>query len=245
MDFTTEGLRYRAFELFALLQTKRLALPPKLTPEIQALSTSSVKDKVSLFLDHNLFFKRCIREALVHNSDKAASKQVGLFVVIFLDQLQSLEKEDFLQKQVMGIKIKDLKDLRLPSLSKHMQSVKNVCTRVEMCLTQEADAITWDFNAFNFDSLIIHENDIDIIEKRISREFNIPKEQVQKWVYDRGNVCDTSNLLIHLMRSCHLCHKFGFKLSKCGACLETYYCSEQCQHDDWKEHKKICRKKNK
>jgi hypothetical protein len=42
---------------------------------------------------------------------------------------------------------------------------------------------------------------------------------------------------------CACCQKQAtatVKLSACSRCLKTYYCSAQCQKQDWKQHKKTC-----
>ncbi|KAL6301392.1 hypothetical protein BKA93DRAFT_738905, partial [Sparassis latifolia] len=31
------------------------------------------------------------------------------------------------------------------------------------------------------------------------------------------------------------------ELKRCGACKKTYYCSPECQKEDWKQHKKDCK----
>ena len=38
---------------------------------------------------------------------------------------------------------------------------------------------------------------------------------------------------------CDHCHKSGAQ-SKCGKCREVYYCSKECQVNDWKSHKSSC-----
>ena len=39
---------------------------------------------------------------------------------------------------------------------------------------------------------------------------------------------------------CNACAKKGVKLMVCGQCKATYYCSQECQKNDWKLHKPIC-----
>ena len=43
-------------------------------------------------------------------------------------------------------------------------------------------------------------------------------------------------------KSCHVCKNLTRK--KCGGCNNIFYCSKECQRTDWKEHKKICKKKS-
>lgn len=40
---------------------------------------------------------------------------------------------------------------------------------------------------------------------------------------------------------CNTCNKRG-KMKKCTQCKCTYYCSKECQIQDWKKHKKRCKK---
>ena len=41
-------------------------------------------------------------------------------------------------------------------------------------------------------------------------------------------------------KCCNTCHISG-KFKKCSGCEKVYYCSKECQRQDWKEHKKTCR----
>lgn len=44
------------------------------------------------------------------------------------------------------------------------------------------------------------------------------------------------------LRECGNCGKIG-NMVKCSRCLSVYYCSLDCQKNEWKQHKKICKKK--
>lgn len=41
--------------------------------------------------------------------------------------------------------------------------------------------------------------------------------------------------------SCGKCGLIKKDMDKCGRCRTTHYCSQKCQRDDWKEHKKSCK----
>jgi hypothetical protein len=39
---------------------------------------------------------------------------------------------------------------------------------------------------------------------------------------------------------CKVCGNCCENMKKCSKCKKTYYCSRECQINDWPEHKKIC-----
>ncbi len=43
------------------------------------------------------------------------------------------------------------------------------------------------------------------------------------------------------MIACAACNKKDVQFSACGACNEIWYYSKQCQRDDWRLHKEICK----
>lgn len=42
------------------------------------------------------------------------------------------------------------------------------------------------------------------------------------------------------VRSCTTCNTEGKRFGKCGKCRLVYYCSTECQHQDWDNHKTVC-----
>ena len=41
------------------------------------------------------------------------------------------------------------------------------------------------------------------------------------------------------LRFCNGCYATG-QMLRCSRCIKVYYCSERCQKNDWKEHKRTC-----
>jgi hypothetical protein len=46
-------------------------------------------------------------------------------------------------------------------------------------------------------------------------------------------------------KRCSKCEKLLIEMTPkyCGRCVKKVYCSTKCQHEDWKEHQKFCKKK--
>lgn len=40
---------------------------------------------------------------------------------------------------------------------------------------------------------------------------------------------------------CHVCHKSSPTMKWCGKCRSVKYCSQECQKEDWTNHKSICK----
>jgi hypothetical protein len=251
MDFSPEGLRRQALSVFALIQTKRVLLPPKQTPEIKAQGEACY-NKVNLALNDDPFLKQCVRDVIAYNK---RGNQVGLFLVLFPYQCEHLE-ESVLRAQTMCVPLEGFQNVRLPPLPPQMEAVPSVLVRVEIYLTQQEDTNTWDYRALDPACYIRNDDDIDSLQRRISKEKNVPMELLQSireiaeeqpeefraWVKSHADERQANNMVMSMMRSCNVCRNYGLTLFKCGGCRSVYYCSRECQHKDWKEHKKSCKK---
>ena len=55
---------------------------------------------------------------------------------------------------------------------------------------------------------------------------------------------NTNLIQIKKRFTCATCKKTAYKgMKKCSRCKTTYYCSRDCQGQDWKQHKLTCKKK--
>lgn len=45
--------------------------------------------------------------------------------------------------------------------------------------------------------------------------------------------------------TCSHCHKQVEVLNRCSACKSVAYCGKECQKEDWKNHKAVCKAKRK
>lgn len=46
-------------------------------------------------------------------------------------------------------------------------------------------------------------------------------------------------------KNCYVCGRNDVKIMRCKRCQSIYYCGQDCQHQDWPEHKKVCYKRTK
>jgi hypothetical protein len=53
---------------------------------------------------------------------------------------------------------------------------------------------------------------------------------------------NTSNYLDKGLPACHYCQKGTESLKACGNCKKVRYSSRDCQKNDFKVHKKVCKK---
>jgi hypothetical protein len=95
----------------------------------------------------------------------------------------------------------------------------------------------------------------DMLLQRLEMEFpNMPfemKEWSRKQIIEFDSLSfeqrkSLFNTLIQkltkpiMKNQCFCCFKTGVKLQKCGNCNIVYYCSRECQKNDWKKHKPDC-----
>ena len=68
---------------------------------------------------------------------------------------------------------------------------------------------------------------------------HIGKEEQTKKAEDEKEEVGTPKK--RAMRVCEKCGKEAEKMKKCSVCKLVRYCSEECQLEDWKKHKKKCK----
>lgn len=252
MDFSSEGLKKRALTLNTIVGGKRSLLPKTCSRHMKE-QTERAYTFLNSHLNNVPIMRQCIKSVLEHN--KTTDECLALFVVLFLDQLNPL-KEDALDAQTMAVFKKSMGNIRIPVLPNHMRGVPSVTVRIELYLTSQDDTHSWDYLAFDPSCFTTHQDDMKTVQRRLHKELGVPKEVLSEvrsivegnpeafadWVRnsDAIGTQHTTNALIGLMRSCNVCKKYGLTLPKCSGCKKVYYCSEQCQHSDWKEHKKNC-----
>jgi len=73
----------------------------------------------------------------------------------------------------------------------------------------------------------------DQIKRRVHRKAD--QAEKKRETEDKGNAKKAA-------RVCQLCGKEAEKMKKCSVCRLVRYCSQECQLEDWKEHKKSCKK---
>lgn len=79
------------------------------------------------------------------------------------------------------------------------------------------------------DWVIFRKSEIPDHPEFVLRDEQLLQIQRQAFKMKRSNADD---------KKCAACGIEG--VQKCSICLQTYYCSRQCQQTDWKQHKKAC-----
>lgn len=91
-------------------------------------------------------------------------------------------------------------------------------------------------------------NDLENNKDEREEQMNIIVLQLKNFIEMIEDSCPDINIYDQLfvrhkikLRECSNCRKIG-NMSKCSRCLSVYYCNSDCQKNQWKEHKKICKK---
>lgn len=257
MDFSREGLKRQAVAVFANLQTLTLRLPQRLTPEIDAQGDHMLNLAVD-GVRANSVVHRFLRETLAYNVGKQV--RLAFFIAVFPFQCETLRELETIDSQIMFVPEAGLSDWNVPETNQHrLNNVPYMRIRLEVHLTREEDTKRCDLQFVDPDAQLAGDptKDWNTIVNRLHRQNGMPKKLLQSMVEmvksdpervvkQFGSFVDqqkAANMEMSLLRSCFVCHKYGFQLPKCSACREVYYCSETCQHSDWPQHKKICVKK--
>lgn len=56
-----------------------------------------------------------------------------------------------------------------------------------------------------------------------------------------SDLLETKQIKSTTLLYCQRCGKGELKMKKCGGCRNAYYCSADCQREDWMSHKPICK----
>lgn len=253
MDFSQSAIAKQAFDVLRNIRPLIQSLPVTLTADISSAG-ESLGARVAVTISEHPWMKERFRAIIAHN--EATETPLGLYVLLFPSQCQGeVLEETVLQRQTMYCPLEGFGSTRAPVLNDFMKDVRHVLVRVEIHLTQEGDTTTWDFRALDPGAFVQAEEDRDSYQRRLAKELHIPKDLVRQlhdivdehpeafaeWAKGRGNQRDSDNMIIDMMRSCRVCAKYGLTLSKCSVCKSVYYCSRDCQTNDWPIHKKVCK----
>lgn len=256
MNFSHEGLRQQALIMFSTLQTMRYKLPPKLTPELDKEGERFIAPAAQ-GIRANTIFHKWIRETIKYNKTHK-NMQLAILMFVIPDQCvaSTLEKLDTLASQMMLVPLKDLKGVNLAH-SKDLSDVECVYARVEIHITRDDDTKRCDVRILDPDLILPpSDNDLKTMVSRAHKETGIPRQVLQNMAEEFMKLPKESlhsfltdvdmqkatEFELKLMRSCVVCHKYGYNLGKCSGCKVTYYCSNECQHKDWQKHKTTCKK---
>lgn len=64
---------------------------------------------------------------------------------------------------------------------------------------------------------------------------HLPPAHGEKLPAFHGKVCRAGK------KNCFVCARGDTKMHRCSRCQSVYYCSAQCQKQDWAAHKQVCR----
>ena len=86
------------------------------------------------------------------------------------------------------------------------------------------------------------------VQRLIKSVLGVPKKE--QWLFCEGTrlqpcqslVTEQERLTLHLRGITPACHSCRARqaLRYCSRCLDTHYCSEDCQLDDWRGHRRTC-----
>lgn len=257
MDFSPEGLRKQALRFREHLPNLTVGLPLKSTPTLDS-EAEQAHLRAGLILCHNRFLGDCVRALLKHNREHAHEK-LAIFLVLIPAQCNTqLPHLTCLDKQLFFVPEIALGSLQLPLIPKHMTTADHVHLRLELHFTQAGDTKRSDSRLLDPDGFVCNTTDDEDarIAQRMHRATGIPVEVAKQmgqvvqanpeaaleWLRQNALPQSALNSNIALMRACP-CGKYGYVLSKCGGCKSIYYCSKECQINDWPQHKTKCKSK--
>lgn len=259
MDFSFEGLRKQALVMFSTTQMKRMTLPPKRTPEVDK-NAEEVKSLAIHGVRSNHVFCEWVKNAFAHNKSTPATGPLAIIVIVFPQQCTGnvLENLETLGSQMMFVPLEGLENINVPEATQRFKDIARVFVRVELFFTQEEDVKRADICIIDPEARLplSRESDMKAVVNRTHRMTGIPKEIISaiateamkdpeaiiRAVSPHVDMQKVVELSTACMRVCSVCSKYGYSMGKCGGCKKVYYCSKDCQNQDWKTHRTICKK---
>lgn len=133
---------------------------------------------------------------------------------------------------------RNTEDVRITTLRKAEARVLEAQQRLETAQAKQKDWLKW--KQFKLDSLNCLE--FGLRDDNYERLQNLEIEsKLTKAKTELGNaefhVKEARKLLTLTLQTCSYCKTQGYDLKKCTGCQATYYCSAECQQQDWPRHK--------
>lgn len=266
---SSDDLKRQAMAMFATLQSKRGALPARLTDELNK-EAQRYTNAAAHAIRCNRVFNTWVMDTLRHNKrridgsvDNTSPDPLAIIVFLLLDQcknLATLKALETLGSQMMWVPQSGLGKIHLqeqqPRILQHPE-VGRIYVRVEIFLTQAEDTQRFDMCVLDPETQIpATERDVVTIQRRIHALTGVPMEALQtltdairrnpEAVLDElalhGDMRRAISMDADAMRVCSGCKKYGYNLGKCSGCKQAHYCGQECQKADWKTHKVKCGK---
>ena len=195
-----------------------------------------------------LDFKQC---------NKLFSLNVGKFLVLKIEEIAAmidLQKLKFASDQKEDKTLEPLKNLyKIRTLSIYAPELLLERLPLYLCKMSHLSSLELEVKSVTRNSLLalgqlsfLPMENLRIVEKipTDSKKASLLKNlYCQEFYYESSNLFYDLEELPEIPKVCAKCARKYHTMHRCGGCQLQYYCSQQCQKNDWKQHHDWCKQK--